>query len=45
MIKEYKKMADNNLNTKNFWRWLFITIILFWKEPDIIDAIIYYLTK
>ena len=28
-----------------FWAYLFILIILFWKDPDLIDAIIYWLTK
>ena len=28
-----------------FWKYVFILIILFWKDPDIIDGIIYWLTK
>ena len=28
-----------------FWRYVFIIIILFWKDPDIVDALIYWLTK
>lgn len=39
-------MVNENFKyTRTFWRWLFLTIILFWKDPDVIDALIYFLTK
>ena len=27
------------------WRWVIIWILLTWKDPDVLDAIIYFLTK
>ena len=27
------------------WKWIVIWIALTWKDPDILDALIYFLTK
>ena len=35
----------NKLQANDSWKWVIFWIALTWKDPDLLDAIIYFLTK
>ena len=43
-----KRLMEDNINKwqmNDSWKWIVIWIALTWKDPDVLDAIIYFLTK
>ena len=45
MVNLNKDKIKVTVTTENWWKWSVIWLLAFWGDPDLIDAIIYFLTK